>query len=195
VVYRGTDNDIHQLYNNGTQWAHQDLSILAGAPPAAGDPFEFQGLSGKQLVDYRGTDGHIYQLYISYLGHWVHTDLTALTNAPLSSGDPFQYQKGSYSQIIPFRGVDNDIHQLYTINNNTQWVQTDASARGGAPAAASDAIGYVSGIHYMDYRGADNHIHQLFVPGTQWATADLTNLAGAPLAIGDPFANFFKLNP
>jgi hypothetical protein len=102
--------------------------------------------------------------------------------APLSAGDPFEYLKGSTVQIVPFRGVDNDIHQLYTINNNTQWVQTDASASAGAPTAASDAIGYVSGNQYMDYRGADNHIHQLFVPATQWVTADLTNLAGAPLA-------------
>jgi PQQ enzyme repeat len=187
VVYRGTDNDIHQLSNNGTQWAHLDLSILAGGPPAAGDPFGFHGPSGRQLVDYKGTDGHIHQLYFNYLGHWAHTDLTTLTNAPLSAGDPFQYQKGSNIQIVPFRGVDNDIHQLYTINNNTQWVQTDASAKAGAPAAASDAIGYVSGIQYMDYRGADNHIHQLYVPGTQWVTADLTNLTGAPLATGDPF--------
>jgi len=187
VVYRGTDNDIHQLYNNGTQWAHQDLSVLAGGPPAAGDPFGFHGPAGRQLVDYRGTDGHIHQLYINGSGVWVHKDLTTVTNAPLSAGDPFQYQKGSDIQIIPFRGVDNDIHQLYTINNNTQWVQTDASARAGAPFAASNATGFVSGIQYMHYRGVDNHVRQLYVPGTQWVQADLTNLTGAPLATGDPF--------
>src|SRR5260221_2981894 len=188
VVYRGTDNDIHQLYtfNNNTQWADRDLSKLAGAPPAAGDPFGFPKSSGKQVVEYNGTDGHIHALWINSSGLWAHSDLTALTNAPLSAGGPFEYIKGS-SQIVPFRVVDNDIHALYTINNNTHWTQADTSALAGAPLAASDPIGYVSGNQYMDYRGADNHIHQLFVPGTLWVTADLTNLAGAPLATGDPF--------
>ena len=117
--------------------------------------------------------------------------MTALTNAPLSAGDPSEYIKGSNIQLVPFRAVDNDIHALYTINNNSQWVQTDVSASAHAPAAAGDPIGYMLGNQYIDYRGADNHIHQLFIPSTQWATADLTNLAGAPLATGDPFGYAF----
>ena len=192
VVYRGADNDIHQLYtfNNNTQWADRDLSKLAGAPPAAGDPSATNTASGRQIVDYNGTDGHIHALSINSSGLWVHFDLTALSNAPLSAGKPFEYLTGS-SQIIPFRGVDSHIHALYTINNNTAWTQADISALAQAPLAASDPIGYVSGNQYMDYRGADNHIHQLFIPGTQWATADLTNLTGAPLATGNPFAGVF----
>jgi hypothetical protein len=194
VVYRGTDNHIHQLYtlNNGTQWAHADLSRLTGAPPAAGDPFELpSGPSGRQLVDYKGTDGHIHQLWINSSAHWVHSDLTALANAPLSGGDPFEYLRGSTNQIVPFRGVDSDIHQLYTING--QWVHADVSAIVGAPAAASDATAYVFGDQIMNYRGADNHIHQLFISisNRQWVQADLTNLAGAPLATGDPFGYVF----
>jgi hypothetical protein len=188
VVYRGTDNDIHQLYtfNNGTQWAHADLSRLTGAPPAAGDPFGFpSGPSGRQLVDYKGTDGHIHQLFINSSGHWVHSDLTALAHAPLSAGDPFEYLSGGTNQIVPFRGVDNDIHQLYTLNS--QWVHTDVSATVGAPAAASDATAYVFGDQIVNYRGGDNHIHQLFISNRRWIQADLTNLARAPLATGDPF--------
>ncbi len=191
VVFRGADNDIHQLSNNGTQWAQADLSKLAGAPPAAGDPFAVpSGPSGNQIVDYRGTNGHIYALWINGNGLWAYSDMTALTNAPLSAGDPFEYVKGS-TQIVSFRAVDNDIHALYTINNNSKWVQTDVSASAQAPLAASDPIGYIFGNQYMDYRGTDNHIHQLFIPGTQWVTADLTTLAGAPPATGDPFGYVF----
>ena len=192
VVYRGTDNDIHQLYtvNNGAQWAHTDLSRLTGAPPAAGDPFELpSGPSGRQLVDYKGTDGHIHQLCINSSGTWVHSDLTALANAPLSAGDPFEYVRASTNQIIPFRGVDSDIHQLYTING--QWAHADVSSLAGASAAASDATVYFIGDQVMNYRGADNHIRQLFKSSTKWLQADLTNLAGAPLATGDPFGYVF----
>jgi hypothetical protein len=193
VVYRGTENHIHVLYYNGTQWAHADLSTLTGAPPAAGDPFGFPtGSSNRhQLVDYRGTDGHIHQLAVNSSGHWVHSDLTALTNAPLSAGDPFEYLRGSINQSVPFRGVDNDIHQLYTINNNPQWLHVDVSAIVHAPAAASDVTGYLFPSQFLNYRGADNHIHQLFASGGQWVHADLTNLAGAPLATGDPFGYAF----
>jgi hypothetical protein len=192
VVYRGTDNDIHQLYtvNNGAQWAHTDLSRLTGAPPAAGDPFELpSGPSGRQLVDYKGTDGHIHQLWINSSGTWVNSDLTAVANAPLSVGDPFEYVRASTHQIIPFRGVDNDIHQLYTING--QWVHANISSLAGASAAASDATAYFIGDQVMNYRDADNHIRQLFKSSTKWIQADLTNLAGAPLATGDPFGYVF----
>jgi outer membrane protein assembly factor BamB len=194
VVYRGTDNDIHQLYtfNNNTQWAQADLSTLAGAPAAAGDPFPLpRGPSGKQIITYRGAEGHIHALWLNGAGAWAHTDMTALTNAPLAAGDPMEYIKGSSTQIVPFRAVDNDIHALYTINNNTQWTQTDVSISAHAPLAASDPVGYMLGNQYIDYRGADNHIHQLFVPSTQWATADLTSLTGAPVATGDPFGYVF----
>jgi hypothetical protein len=63
VVYKGTNNGIHQLYtfNNGTQWAHADLSMLAGAPPSAGDPFVY--IFGDQVVVYRGIDGDIHRLH------------------------------------------------------------------------------------------------------------------------------------
>jgi PQQ enzyme repeat len=195
VVYRGIDNHIHVLYtfNNSTQWAHADLSMSTGAPPAAGDPFGLRsGFSDRQqLIDYKGTDGHINHLFINSSGRWVHSDLTALTNAPLSAGDPFEYLRGSTNQSVSFRGVDSDIHQLYTINNNTQWVHGDVSAIVDAPAAASDPTAYVLGNQIINYRGVDNHIHQLFVSGTHWVQADLTNLVGAPLATGDPSAYGF----
>jgi hypothetical protein len=63
VVYKGTNNDIQQLYtfNNGTEWAHADLSMLAGAPPSAGNPFVY--IFGDQMVVYRGIDGDIHLLH------------------------------------------------------------------------------------------------------------------------------------
>ncbi len=192
VVYRGTDNDIHQLSNNGAQWAHSDLSLLTGAPSAAGDPFGLPSdPSGRPLIDYKGTDGHIHQLWINNSGRLTHSDLTALAKAPLTAGDPFEYVRDNLYQIIAFRGIDNDIHQLYT--SNGQWVQADVSTIvGGAPAAGSDATGYFFRDQVMDYRGADNHVHQLFKSNNQWVQADLTNLAGAPLATGDPFGYAFS---
>jgi hypothetical protein len=66
------------------------------------------------------------------------------------------------------------------------------SHRLSSRAAASDVTAYVLEDQIMNYRGADNHIHQLFKSATQWVQADLTNLAGVPLATGNPFGYIFS---
>jgi hypothetical protein len=164
VPFRGVDSDIHQLYtiNNNTQWVQADLSALTSAPPASGDPFGSSSPSGRQLVDYTGTDGHIHQIYLKSSGNWALADLTALTNAPSSGSDPFALLLGG-NQIVPFKGVDSDIHQLYTINNNTQWVQADLSKSAAAPPSAGGPSAYILGNQVVAYRGTDAHIHLLFL--------------------------------
>jgi hypothetical protein len=64
VVYRGTDNHIHELSWDSNGWHHDDLSVAAPAPDAAGDPtgYMFNAL-GTQHVVYRGTDNHIHELW------------------------------------------------------------------------------------------------------------------------------------
>ena len=162
VPFRGVDSDIHQLYtiNNNSQWVQADLSKSTGAPPASGDPFGSSTPSGRPLVDYTGTDGHIHQLYMTGSGSWALADLTALTNATSSGGDPFEYLLGG-NQIVAFRGVDSDIHQLYTINNNAQWVQADLSKSAGAPPSAGNPFAYTFGNQVVVYRGTDGDIHLL----------------------------------
>jgi len=189
VVYRGSDNNIYQLYthNNNTQWTQANLSSLAAAPAAGGDPMALPfGPNGKQLVVYKDQDGHIHQLHLNSSNVWVHADLTALASAPLSAGDPLEYLRASTNQIIAFRGVDNDIHQIYS--TTTQWLTANISADAGAGTAASDTTDFIFGDQVMNYRGSDNHVHQLYLSSGHWLQADLTSLSGgAPLATGDPF--------
>jgi hypothetical protein len=63
VVYRGTDDHIHELVFNGG-WCHNDLTGAAGAPAnAAGDPAVHPWDVDSTLhVLYRGTDDHIHEL-------------------------------------------------------------------------------------------------------------------------------------
>ncbi len=167
-------------------WHHSDISFLATAPPAAGDPAGY--VFGSEFVVYRGTDNHVHQLFAAAnQAQWSHADLTAITHAPLAMGNPFGYVNGA--QFVVYRGTDNDIHQLF--NNGTQWAQTDLSKLAGAPPAAGDPFGLTSGPsgkQIVDYKGTDGHIHQLYINGSgQWAKADLTALTNAPLSGGDPF--------
>ena len=168
-------------------WHHSDISALATAPPAAGDPVGY--VFGSEFVVYRGTDNHVHQLFATAnQAPWSHVDLTAITNAPLAMGNPSGYVNGA--QVVVYRGTDNDIHQLYTFNNGTQWAHADLSTLTGAPPAAGDPFGFPTGWfggQLVDYEGTDGHIHQLWVNGSgQWVHSDLTSLANAPLSAGDP---------
>ncbi|GGU79449.1 hypothetical protein GCM10010211_51840 [Streptomyces albospinus] len=61
VVYRGTDDHIHDLVRNG-EWHHTDLSDTGAAPHAAGDPAVYSWDVDKTLhVVYRGIDDHIHE--------------------------------------------------------------------------------------------------------------------------------------
>jgi hypothetical protein len=66
VVYRGIDNDIHELYWQNGDWNVNDLTAATNAPAAAGNPngymFTTNGVSGMHVV-YPSPDGHIDELY------------------------------------------------------------------------------------------------------------------------------------
>jgi hypothetical protein len=165
-------------------WHHIDISALATAPPAAGDPAGY--VFGSEFVVYRGTDNHVHQLFaIANQGSWSHVDLTALTNAPLAVGNPSGYVKGT--QQVVYRGTDNGIHQLS--KNGAQWAYSDLSVLTSAPAAAGDPFGSLTpgGNQLVDYKGTDGHIHQLYISNGHWVHVDLTAVTGAPSSGGDPF--------
>jgi hypothetical protein len=71
VVYRGTDDRIHELWwSDGPGWAEGELAAqTATAPAAAGDPAGYV-LNGTQHVVYRGTDDRIHELWWSEATGW-----------------------------------------------------------------------------------------------------------------------------
>ena len=202
VVYRGADNDIHELYSQDGTWGINDLTAATGAPAAAGDPngftFTANGTSGMHVV-YRGLDNNIHELYWQD-GAWGVNDLTAATNAPPAAGDPngFTFTANGMSGMhVVYRGADNDIHELYC--QNGVWGVNDLTATTGAPAAAGDPNGFTftangtSGMHVV-YRGADNDIHELYWQNGGWSLNDLTAGTNAPAAAGDPNGFTFTAN-
>ena len=65
VNFIGTEDHVHELYyDNG--WHHNDLTALAGAPPAA-RPSALDGyqtsFNNQQHVNFIGTDNHVHELY------------------------------------------------------------------------------------------------------------------------------------
>jgi outer membrane protein assembly factor BamB len=190
-VYIATDSEqvcVYGLNPPAAVWHHRDISALATAPPAAGDPSGY--VLGSEVVVYRGTDNHVYAIFgAANQGPWSHADLTALTNAPLAAGNPFGFVHGA--QAVVYRGTDNDIHHLYTVNNNTQWAQEDLTKLAGAPTAAGDPFALPSGPsgrQIITYRDTNGNVQVLWSNGPgAWAHSDLTSLTNAPLSAGDPW--------
>lgn len=135
VVYRGHDDQIHELFNPaGVGWGHASLSALTGAPSADHDPLGFFNAApfaystpnnGTARVIYRGDDEHIHELWYTTATGWGHGDLSALSGAAPAASDPFGYFTAfdSTARVI-YRGHDNHIHELYYTSGGS-WGSAD----------------------------------------------------------------------
>ena len=89
-----------------SNWHHNDLTNATGAAAAASDPAGYTwDVDSTQHVVYRGTDGHIHELWFSSATwNWNHNDLTNATGAPAAASDPAGYTWD----------VDNTQHVVYS---------------------------------------------------------------------------------
>ncbi len=187
VVYRGTDNHIHELWYNNA-WHRNDLTAASGAPTSASDPVGYTwDVDKTQHVVFRGFDGHIHELW--YDNAWHHNDLSNAAGAPvLAVCTPVGYTWDvDNTQHVIYRGDDGHIHELWY---NNAWHHNDlTNASGGPPVALASPTGYTWGVdktQHVVYRGIDDHIHELWY-NNAWHHNDLTNASGgSPLALGSP---------
>jgi hypothetical protein len=76
-------------------------------------------IDSTQHVVYRGTDGHIHELWSDAASGWGAADLTEVSLAPTAAGDPSGYACESRgTQHVVFRGMagpheaGSHIHEL-----------------------------------------------------------------------------------
>ena len=194
VIYRKDDGHLHALWWTGAEAAsHSDVTGLAGALPAAGDPSAIIDTArGENIVFYRASDGHIHDVYWS-TGPAGHENLSGFAGAPQAAGDPFAfYTPHDDVRQVTYRGTDGHIHELYSagVNPVSHW---DLTAIASAPAAASDPVSFYSAhtnTKHVFYRATDGHVIELsWVPGGGTpAYVDLSLMALAPPAVGKPGA-------
>ena len=171
------------------EWGHRDLTIVTGAPAAAGDPAGYTwDVDHTEHVVYRGTDGHIHELWNDTSG-WNHGNLTGSIGAPPAAGDPAGYTWDvDHTEHVVYRGTDGHIHELW--NDTSGWNHGNLTGSIGAPPAAGDPAGYTLDVDHTEhvvYRGTDGHIHELWSDAASgWGAADLTEVSLAPTAAGDP---------
>jgi hypothetical protein len=188
VVYRGMDNHIHQLYlkPGSATWQTTDLSSQAAAQPAGGDPVSYVRFEGTNSVIYRGSDNHLYELYLNGGTTWKAGDLTAQTGAPLAKENPAAYVRFDGVNSVVYRATDDRIHELYLTPQRSAWQTGDLFAYTQAPSAWGPPTAYrrFDNVDSVVYLGSDTHVHELYLsPGSNsWQAGDLSALGGAPSA-------------
>lgn len=166
VVYRGVNSRIFGLY-----WAEgpsglDDLSGVAGTPPAAGDPFAYYTAhDDTHQIVYLGNDGHLWELYWPGVAPVVGWDLTAPSGAPAAAGAPVAYYSaGTNTKHVIYRSADGRLHEIWWVPGGGTPAHVDLTAFAGAPPAADRPAAFtVEGPNsqHVAYRGTDNHIYEV----------------------------------
>jgi hypothetical protein len=131
IAFTGEDRHIHELsLVAGQRWAHADLNMLSGAPPATDVITGFAWPEGhSKQVEYVGLDNHIHEMFVEVGKTWQHVDLTQLANAPvtqITSIDGYAWSAGEAKQVA-YVGDDRQIRELW-LPKDGKWTYTDLSA-------------------------------------------------------------------
>ncbi|HEX6508565.1 MAG TPA: hypothetical protein VF221_13130 [Chloroflexota bacterium] len=188
VVFRAADNHLHEVRLEDGSWKQADLSELAGASDAAGDPSVYVTENGSEQtarIVYRGPDAHIHELRLEAGGSWKKADLSQLTSAPDAASEPFASVPDGIPRVI-FRGADSHVQELRL--DDDAWKKADLTSLADASSAEGRPAAYASDDHTprVVYRSGNGHITELRLESSSWKKADLTDLSGAPPAAGDP---------
>lgn len=116
VVYRAGNERLYELaWPNVAPVSGRDLTVLSGAPNAAGDVTGGHNpADSTQHVIFRSSDGGLHELW-HFLGEAAvhHEDLTAAYGAPPAADRPFYYATPDMpNQHVIYRGTDGHIHEL-----------------------------------------------------------------------------------
>lgn len=195
IVYRDADGRLHELWQKGTERGTSDLTALASdARRASGNPRVYiDDRDGLQVILYRGTDDHVYSLYWR-TGAVRRDALSAIIDAPRAHGDPVGYLGADGYRHAYYRAVSGGVHELF-------WTGTERPGHGNLSpddaAPIGDMVAYqkpTTGENNVIYRATDRHIHRLaWITGTPHAE-NLSSVAGAPSAAGDPAGYYTRFD-
>ncbi len=185
----GKDNDCDDC---------RDERISNCAAPAATDPIGFFGgadFLGEHVV-YVDDYGDIHLLSYLWNGNgWGHFHVSYYFNLPAVEGQVHGWgsvgtPSGDYGHLV-FRDTAGEVHEVWydaanaNVGPNYGWNHHVLTQLTGAPAAASDPVGYTVSANTEDsehvfYRDAAGDIHELwYFYGGSWNHTNLSHAAGA----------------
>jgi hypothetical protein len=170
-------------------WYDNDLSKIAGAPPAAGRLLGFQTtFNAQQHIVYVGTDLHVHELLFPGSSNtWQHNDLTTLTGSPpVAAGASITNYQTTFDsqQHVDFVSGDGHLREMWF---DTSWHPHDltADARNTDPSTplvplTSALTGYETSFNnqqHVDFISSDGHVRELWFDisiANRWNHHDLT---------------------
>lgn len=187
IVYRSADGHIRELRQGfaSPAYVHHDLTQLAGATPAVGQPRPYTRSDGVSAVVYRGANNEIHELANINNG-WVFTNISSQVSLPtMGSTDPIAFVTQNGSTVIVAKTVNNHIYQIRLLEG-FGWIKSDIADGTSAPLASGDFIGaYVRGDRHsaIIYFSSDGHLRELAQAkaASNWVATDLTVAAGGVL--------------
>jgi hypothetical protein len=211
VLYRDYNGNIQELYLLpwGSSWQIANLSALAHAPRARGNPAPYIRSDNVNAIVYRGYDDvDIHELYLADSG-WKTEDLSLRTGAPQALGDPAGYVRSDGVNSIVYRALEptghTHIQEIYGILPpsppprlpasplDLNWATADLSYQTGGPDASEDPAPYIlspdgislSQANAVVYRDVSGNVQELYLPwgGGYWVGYNLNLQVGAPQAI------------
>jgi hypothetical protein len=189
VIYRTSNGHLHELWWKGVERVQYggDLTALASAPPADGQPSAFVGDNGTNIVIYRSADGRIRSLFWT-TGAVAHEDLSGFAGTPPAKGDPVAYYTAhNETHQIVYRGNDGHLWELYW-QGGAPVQGWDITTLLGAPTAAGTPAAYYSAAtntKHVIYRPAfSTQLHEIVWTPGGWVRAhiNLTTAYEAPPA-------------
>jgi hypothetical protein len=149
VYYVGTNQNVYQLFWNGSAESNSDLTLrwdwtpsgwsAIALPVSNGALTSFSNNYGEHVY-YVGTDQHVYQINLTT---GATLDLSAWYGGPLAlnanwvgwnCGSPVSSFSTSTGEKVQYVGADYHVHQFDYLNGASMWVNLDLSQTGsGVP--------------------------------------------------------------
>jgi hypothetical protein len=199
VYYQQSNNDLDQLYFNGTSWSDTDLTSWTGATCytswLAG--FAVGNLQHIFCPGVYGGEEYLHMLHIYYNNStWVFEDVTnEASGSPLNLGGAvaaFNVPGTSKLEVYGVTGTDAHVHQ-YTLSKK-KWTDLDLTTAIGAPTdgyyGGAVAFATTPNKQFHAYYQPSSEVYQLYFNGSSWAYEDLTGGAGQADYYGSGVAGF-----
>jgi kumamolisin len=191
LLYRDKDHGgvVRSLYWSTGDVGADNLSGIAGAPNATGDPVGYYvpGTDTHHVI-YRDSNGDLHELNavgvtpIQYGGN-----LTGAISAPKAAGDPTAYANAAGSNVVVYRSKDNgEILSVYWSEGPSGPDRLSVVA--GTPPAAGDPFAYYTAYNktvQIVYVAQDKHIYELYAADTDTITGWDITPPDAPDATGN----------
>jgi YVTN family beta-propeller protein len=165
VVYRSDAGEILSVYWADGPSGLDQLSGVAGTPPAASDPFAYYiAATDTNQVVYCDGDGHIWELYWVGVAPVAGWDLSGPA-VPAAVGTPAAYYSaGTNTKHVVYRSDDGRLHELWWVPGASRTEYIDLTDFALAPPSADRPAAFtVEGpnTQHVAFRGNFNQIYEI----------------------------------